>query len=82
MGIALAGHTQEGAVSVVTVLKWHKANKILPPGYRVDDDPKVAVLRRGDNSVVAFFPIWSFEPTLALEEAEVDLAREGHVWER
>jgi hypothetical protein len=68
-------------VSALTLLKAHKANKILPPGYKVDDDPKVAVLRRGDNSVVAYFPIWSFEPTLALGEAEVDLARAGQAWE-
>ena len=82
IGVALGeGHTREGAVSAVTVLKAHKSNKMLPPGYKVDDDPKIAVLRRGDNSVVAFFPIWSFEPALALGEAEIDLAREGQAGE-
>lgn len=64
------------------VLKAHKTNKILPPGYRVDHEPYVAVLRRGDASVVACFPMWSFEPMLALEEAKADLAREESVRDR
>jgi hypothetical protein len=69
-------------MSEVMVLKAHKANKILPPGYKLDHDPDIAVLRRGDGSVVAYFPMWSFEPVLALGEAETDLARGWHVWER
>jgi hypothetical protein len=69
-------------MSEVVVLKAHKTNKILPPGYKMDHEPYVAVLRRGDGSVVAYFPMWSFEPMLALEEAKVDLARGGYVWER
>jgi hypothetical protein len=69
-------------MSEIGVLKAHKTNKILPPGYKLDHDPDVAILRRADNSVVAYFPIWSFEPTLALGEAEVDLAQEGQLWER
>jgi hypothetical protein len=67
-------------LSVVTVLKAHKTNKVLPPGYSLDHDPNVAVLRRADGSVVVFFPMWSFEPLLALEEAEADLARRGLRW--
>jgi hypothetical protein len=69
-------------MSEIVVLKAHKTNKVLPPSYRVDHDPDVAVLRRGDGSVVAYFPMWSFDPLLALKEAEADLARGGYVWER
>jgi hypothetical protein len=64
-------------LSVVAVLKAHKMNKVLPPGYSLDHDPNVAVLRRADGSVVVYFPMWSFEPSLALEEAEADLAQRG-----
>jgi hypothetical protein len=42
-----------GGMSGLVVLKAHKVNKVLPPGYRVDHDPEVAVLRRPDGSVVA-----------------------------
>ena len=69
-------------MSEVMVLKAHKANKILPPGYKLDNDPDVAVLRRADGSAVAFFPMWSFDPALALEEAEADLAYVGLAWDR
>ena len=65
---------------MVAVLKAHKTNKVLPPGYSLDHDPDVAVLRRADGSVVVYFPMWSFEPSLALEEAEADLARRGFRW--
>jgi hypothetical protein len=64
-------------LSVVAVLKAHKTNKVLPLGYGLDHDPDVALLRRADGSVVVYFPMWSFEPLLALEEAEADLARRG-----
>jgi hypothetical protein len=62
-------------MSEIWVLKAHKANKILPPGYSVDHDPDVAVLRRADGSVVAYFPMWTFQPIRALDKAEADLAR-------
>jgi hypothetical protein len=62
------------------VLKAHKTNRFLPPGYKLDYDPNIVILRRGDGSVAAYFPAWSFEPILALEETEVDLARGGYAW--
>ena len=55
-------------------MKAHKVNKVLPPGYRVDHDPDVAVLRRPDGSVVSYFPIWSVNPKRLLREAKLDLA--------
>ena len=58
----------------LVVLKAHKVNKVLPPGYRVDHDPYVAVLRRPDGSVVAYSPIWTMSPGRMLREAELDLA--------
>jgi hypothetical protein len=58
----------------LVVLKAHKVNKVLPPGYRVDHDPDVAVLRRPDGSVVGYFPIWSMSPKRLLQEAKLDLA--------
>jgi hypothetical protein len=61
-------------MSGLVVLKAHKVNKILPPGYRVDHDPDVAVLRRPDGSVVSYFPIWSMNPNRLLQEAKLDLA--------
>ena len=61
-------------MSGLVVLKAHKVNKILPPGYRVDHDPDVAVLRRPDGSVVGYFPIWSISPKRLLQEAKLDLA--------
>jgi hypothetical protein len=61
-------------MSGLVVLKAHKVNKVLPPGYRVDHDPDVAVLRRPDGSVVSYFPIWSMNPERILQEAELDLA--------
>jgi hypothetical protein len=64
-------------VSKIAVLKAHQTNKILPSGYRMDHDPGVAVLRRAGGSVVAYFPVWSFQPTLALEAAQADLALGG-----
>lgn len=69
-------------MSEIAVLKAHMTNKVLPPGYSLDHDPDVAVLRRADGSVVAYFPMWGFKPKLALEEAEADLARGGYRWER
>jgi hypothetical protein len=63
-------------MSGLVVLKAHKVNKILPPGYRVDHDPDVAVLRRPDGSVVSYFPIWSMNPKRLLQVAKLDLARE------
>jgi len=65
---------QEGDMSELVVLKAHKVNKMLPPGYRVDHDPDVAVLRRPDGSVVGYFPIWSMNPKRLLQEAKLDLA--------
>jgi hypothetical protein len=61
-------------MSGLVVLKAHKVNKMLPPGYRVDHDPDVAVLRRPDGSVVGYFPIWSMSPKRLLQEAKQDLA--------
>jgi hypothetical protein len=58
-------------MSGLVVLKAHKVNKVLPPGYRVDHDPDVAVLRR---PVVGYFPIWSTNPKRLLREAKLDLA--------
>ena len=69
-------------MSEVVILKAYKTNKVLPPGYKMDHDPDVAVLRRADSSVVAYFPIWSFKPGRMLEAAEEDLASGGCVWER
>jgi hypothetical protein len=60
-------------MSEVVVLMAHKVNKVLPPGYRVDHDPDVGVLRRPDGSVVAYLPIWSMSPGRILREAELDL---------
>jgi hypothetical protein len=62
-------------MSGLVVLKAHKVNKVLPPGYLVDHDPDVAVLRRPDGSVVSYFPIWSMSPKRLLREAKLDLAR-------
>jgi hypothetical protein len=61
-------------MSEVVVLKAVKTNKILPPGYELDHDPDVGTLRRPDGSVVAYFPMWSFEPPAALQTAKEDLA--------
>ena len=69
-------------MSEIVVLKAHRTNKVLPPGYKLDHDPAVAILRRRDGSVVAYFPMWSFEPIWAVAEAKEDLARRGYVWER
>jgi hypothetical protein len=66
--------TPGGDMSGVVVMKAHKVNKVLPPGYRVDHDPDVAVLRRPDGSVVSYFPIWSVNPKRLLREAKLDLA--------
>jgi hypothetical protein len=63
-------------MSGLVVLKAHKINKVLPPGYRVDHDPDVAVLRRPDGSVVSYFPIWSVNPKRLLQVAKLDLASE------
>jgi hypothetical protein len=65
-------------MSGLVVLKAHKINKMLPPGYRVDHDPDVAVLRRPDGSVVSYSPIWTMIPERMLREAELDLAS-GHL---
>ncbi len=67
-------------MSEILVLKAHKTNKVLPPGYKLDHDPDVAVLRRADGSVVAYFSMWSFQPLLVLEQAETNLAQGGYVW--
>jgi hypothetical protein len=61
-------------MSGLVVLKAHKVNKVLPPGYRVDHDPDVAVLRRPDGSVVDYFRIWSMDPKRLLQVANLDLA--------
>ena len=61
-------------MSGLVVLKAHKVNKMLPPGYRVDHDPDVAVLRRPDGSVVSYCPIWSMNSRRLLQEARLDLA--------
>jgi hypothetical protein len=71
---AREGYLQEGDMSGLVVLKAHKVNKVLPPGYRVDHDPGVAVLRRPDGTVVGYFPIWSMSPKRLLQEAKRDLA--------
>ena len=63
-------------MSGLVVLKAHKVNKVLPPGYLVDHDPDVAVLRRPDGSVVGYSPIWSMNPKRLLQEAKLDLASE------
>jgi hypothetical protein len=63
-------------MSEVVVLKAHKVNKVLPPGYRVDHDPDVGVLRRPDGSVVGYFPIWSISSERIIEDARLDLASE------
>jgi hypothetical protein len=63
-------------MSGLVVLKAHKVNKMLPPGYRVDHDPDVAVLRRPDGSVVSYFPIWSMNTKRLLQVAKLDLASE------
>jgi len=63
-----------GDVSEVVVLKAVRTNKILPPGYELDHDPDVGTLRRLDGTVVAYFPMWSFEPSAALQAAKKDLA--------
>jgi hypothetical protein len=63
-------------MSGLVILKAHKVNKMLPPGYRVDHDPDVAVLRRPDGSVVAYSPIWTMSLERMLREAELDLASE------
>ena len=63
-------------MSGLVVLKAHKVNKALPPGYLVDDDPDVAVLRRPDGSVVGYFPIWSTNTKRLLQAAKLDLASE------
>ena len=68
------GLLQEEDMAGLLVLKAHKVNKMLPPGYRVDHDPDVAVLRRPDGSVVGYFPIWSMNPERIFREAELDLA--------
>jgi hypothetical protein len=73
---------REGDMSEVVILKAYRTNKVLPPGYEMDHDPDVAVLRRADGSVVAFFPMWNFKPVRMLEAAEADLVRGGCVWER
>ncbi len=62
-------------MSEVVVLKVVRTNKVLPPGYELDHDPDVGTLRRSDGSVVAYFPMWSFEPPAALKAAKEDLAR-------
>jgi hypothetical protein len=63
-------------MSGLVVLQAHKVNKVLPPGYRVDHDPDVAVLRRPDGTVVSYFPIWSVNPKRLLQVAKLDLASE------
>jgi hypothetical protein len=68
--------TVRRGMSEVVVLKAHKVNKVLPPGYRVDHDPNVAVLRRPDGSVVGYFPIWSMNQERLLRAAERDRANE------
>ncbi len=60
---------RRGHVGEIVVLKAHKTNKILPPGY--SSDPDAVGLRRADGSVVACYPKWGFQPLLALEEAEI-----------
>ena len=65
-------------MSEVVVLKAHKVNRVLPPGYRVDHDPDVAILRRADASVVAYFPIWTMSPERILRAAELDRVS-GHL---
>jgi hypothetical protein len=65
-------------LSGVVVLRAYKANKVLPPGYRVDHDPDIAILRRPDGSVVSYFPIWSMSSEWIVREAERDRAASRH----
>ncbi len=65
-------------MSGVAVLKAHKVNKVLPPGYRVDHDPDVAILRRPDGSVAGYFPIWTMSSERLVRAAELDRAS-GHM---
>jgi hypothetical protein len=62
-------------MSGLVVLKAHKVNRVLPPGYRVDHDPDIGVLRRPDGSVVSYSPIWTMSPERMLREAELDLTK-------
>src|SRR3712207_9064472 len=71
IGLLGEGRTQEGNMSEIVVLKAHKTNKVLPPGYSLDPDPDVVILRRAGGFVVAYFPMWGFPPLLALEETEI-----------
>jgi hypothetical protein len=59
-------------MSEVVVLKTHRVNKVLPPGYRLDHDLHVAVLRRPDGTVVGYFPIWTMSPKQLVRAAELD----------
>jgi hypothetical protein len=58
----------------LVVLNAHKVNRVLPPGYRVDHDPDVAVLRRPDGSVVSYFPMWSMNSRRLRQAAKLDRA--------
>jgi hypothetical protein len=48
----------------------------LPPGYRLEQDPDLLVLRRSDGSFVAAFSVRGFTKESVEEAAERDL------WER
>jgi hypothetical protein len=63
-------------MSEVVVLKAYRANKVLPPGYSVDHDPDICILRRPDGSVAAYFSIWSIDLAHIRQEAEADLLRQ------
>jgi hypothetical protein len=57
----------------VVVLKVHRAQKLLPSGYRVNYNPDLLTLQRSDGSIVAYFHTCMVTPMQLLREAEADL---------
>ena len=52
---------------------------VLPPGYSLDMDPDVLVLRRADGSTVAVFSAVGADPSAVEREAREDYRRSGEV---
>jgi hypothetical protein len=50
---------------------------VLPPGYRLEMDPDVLILRGDDGSMVAVFSAPSVDPEEVKREAEKDYRRRG-----
>ena len=50
---------------------------VLPPGYRLEMDPEVLILRGDDGSMVAVFSAPSADPEEVKREAEKDYRRRG-----